>query len=176
MSRVLYTTSPKPSRTATMLVALAASLLFGNTAAFAKNNVVHMMTTPNTIRGTVAIEDGHYDKAIRESLRAVDSESARTRAAAFANLCIAHAKQGQYAKALEYCDLGVAEGVYPWIARVNRGAVHYLLGNHTNSIADLGQALDQRPYLMEARNNLARAERAYAVLSGGPSLAQDRGN
>jgi tetratricopeptide (TPR) repeat protein len=152
--------------------ALAACMAFGTTRAQARDNVVHMMTAPTAVRGTLEIENGQYDKAIQESLKVVGSSSPRTRAAAFANLCIGHAQRGEYAKALEFCDLGVAEDRYATIAYVNRGAVHYLLGNHTNSIADLEQALQRNSYLTEARNNLARAERGHAALGGRQNLAQ----
>jgi tetratricopeptide (TPR) repeat protein len=151
-------------------VALAA------TSAVAGDNVIHMMTLPTDVRGTLEIETGEIERGIAKSLTAVESPRPSIRSAALANLCIGYAKQGEYAMALEYCDKGVDEGRYTWMALINRGAVHYLLGNYTSSVTDLRRARDIRSTAMEAKNNLARAERSYASLGGNQNLAQNPAN
>jgi|GEM_PF-6111811 len=157
----------------TTLVLSAAVLALCAGTATARDNVIHMMTMPTTARGTAEIEMGEIDSAIRKSLSAANSAWPTYRAAAFANLCIGYAKQGEYATALEYCDKSVAEERSTWIALINRGAVHYLLGNYTSSVTDLQRALELRGGVMEARNNLARAERSYASLGGNQNLAEN---
>ncbi len=142
------------------------------TTAMARDNVIHMMTLPTEVRGTAEIENGDTSAGIAKSLGAVNSPRAAVRAAAFANLCIGYAQQGEYAEALEYCDKSVDENTHVWKALVNRGAVNYLLGNYTSSVNDLRRAVDLRANLTEARNNLARAERSYASLGSNQNLAQ----
>jgi tetratricopeptide (TPR) repeat protein len=156
---------------------LTATVVLGVTLcalpASAKDNVIHMMTMPTTVRGTVEIETGDIKAAIRKSLSESKSSRPHYRAAAFTNLCIGYAKLGEYATALEYCDKSVTEERNTWIALINRGAVQYLLGNYTSSVVDLQRALELRSGVRETRNNLARAKRSYASLAGNQSIAEN---
>jgi len=158
---------------AAAFAALAAFGCITSHSAFAGDNKLYMMMTPNEVRGTREIELGNIDQGVRKSLLAINASAASQRVAAFTNLCIGYAKQGDLMAALEYCDKAVAEDRFADVAYTNRGAVHYLLGNYTNSVMDLRQALDLRADTMEARKNLQRAERGYASLQGNQNLAQD---
>lgn len=165
-------TSPKTTSMFVTLISAAAFMMTANVSV-AKDNTLHMMTTPNEVFGTVDIEKGNIDRGIRRSLMETDSRTANRRVAAYSNLCIGYAKQGEYAVALEYCDKAVNEDRFAAITHVNRGAVHYMMGNYTRSVIDLQKARDLAPRTKEARNNLALAERSYAALQGNQSLAQD---
>jgi tetratricopeptide (TPR) repeat protein len=147
-------------------------VVLASTAAHAQSNTspsntVHMMMMPATVAGSADIEAGAITQGIEKSLRAAQSRSATQRAAAYANLCIGYAKQANYADALIYCDKAVDEKRFEAIAHVNRGAVHYLMGNYTNSVSDLERALALNNTVVEAKKNLARAERSYAALNQG---------
>jgi len=165
----------KKMRTLLTSAVLLSGLALGSTTTLAKDNVIHMMTMPTAVRGTEDIERGNIAAAIRKSERETESTLASRRAAAFTNLCIGHAKRGDLATALEYCDQSVDQGRDLWMAYVNRGAVHYLMGNYSSSVSDLERAKALRSTATEVRNNLARAGRSYAAAQGNQNLAQDNG-
>ncbi len=150
--------------TSLLVMALIAA---ASTAAHAQSNTVHMIMVPTTVAGSADIENGAVNMGIEKSLRAAQSRSPSQRAAAYTNLCIGYAKQADYASAITYCDKAVDEKRFNAIAHVNRGAVHYLMGNYTNSVSDSERALDLNHTVVEAKKNLARAERSYASLSQG---------
>jgi tetratricopeptide (TPR) repeat protein len=160
-------------RTLLTTALLLSGLALSSATTLAKDNVIHMMTMPTAVRGTDDIESGNITAAILKSERETQSSLTTRRAAAFTNLCIGHAKRGDLATALEYCDQSVDQGRDLWMAYVNRGAVHYLMGNYSNSVSDLERAKALRSTAIEVRGNLARATRSYAAAQGNQNLAQD---
>jgi Flp pilus assembly protein TadD len=60
--------------------------------------------------------------------------------AAFTNLCIAYAATGESQRATEACDAAIELRPESWRAHNNRGAAHWLAGNHAAAATDFATA------------------------------------
>ncbi len=132
----------------------------------AADGKLEMMTTPNLVEGTIAIEEGRYEEGIALSLLELDTGSQSKQAAALANLCIGYVKTYDLDEAERYCELGVKTGKYDWIAYINRGTLRYVQGDYLSSLSDYARALELRPSNRVSSMNFRAAQIQVSKMSG----------
>lgn len=109
--------------------------------------------TPLLAAGAEAIRAGRYEDGIRLTREGLDTESvsAWMRAAALANLCAAHAANGDPDGAIGYCNDSLAVDARNWRAFSNRAFAYWLKGQYAEAAADLELAAELAPNAPQVR-------------------------
>jgi tetratricopeptide (TPR) repeat protein len=97
--------------------------------------------------GSFAIRVGQYDEGIRLTelgLRRYQPNAA-DRAAAFSNLCAAHAAKGDPDTAIPFCDRSLDLSSNNWRAYSNRSYAYFLKGMYSEATFDLDSAAALNP-------------------------------
>jgi tetratricopeptide (TPR) repeat protein len=97
--------------------------------------------------GSFAIRVGQYDEGIRLTelgLRRYQPSTA-DRAAAYSNLCAAHAAKGDPDTAIPYCDQSLSLSSNNWRAYSNRSYAYFLKGMYSEATFDLDSAAAINP-------------------------------
>ncbi|WP_339745496.1 hypothetical protein [uncultured Maricaulis sp.] len=80
------------------------------------------------------------------------------RTAALTNLCYAYAATGEFAEAVLACDAAAELTPTAWRAINNRGAAHWLAGDHAAAVTDFNAAAVLAAGEDEVRANLSLAQ------------------
>jgi tetratricopeptide (TPR) repeat protein len=96
---------------------------------------------------------GRYDDGIRLTNLGLehDQPNPYDRAAAYANLCAAHAASGRLDAAMRYCNDSLSLNDSNWRAYSNRSYVYYLKGKYDEAGADLDAAAALAPNAPQVR-------------------------
>jgi tetratricopeptide (TPR) repeat protein len=99
-------------------------------------------TANSTIRAQYnAVERGQWRQAIHFGNEVASGRGAPgNRIAALSNLCVAYAATGELQSAIESCDAALELSPTAWRAFNNRGAVHWLAGDHAAAASDFEAA------------------------------------
>jgi len=97
--------------------------------------------------GSFAIRMGQYDEGIRLTHLGLTryQPSRQDRAAAYSNLCAAHAGKGEADLAIPFCDESLSMSVRNWRAYSNRAYAHFLNGRLASATSDLESAAAINP-------------------------------
>ena len=95
----------------------------------------------------------HFGREVAES-----GAASGQRTAALTNLCIAYAATGEFAQAVQACDAAAELTPTAWRAVNNRGAAHWLAGEHAAAITDFNAAAALAGSEDEVRANLLLAQ------------------
>lgn len=108
---------------------------------------------PELAAGAAAIRAGRYDEGIALTARGLDAQSMtpHVRAAALANLCAAHAANGDPDPAISYCDASLAIDPRNWRAYSNRSYAYWLKGMYARAAEDIEAAAALAPDAREVR-------------------------
>lgn len=145
-----------------IIFALVLTLGAGLPAA-AQSTVLSINPSSPLERGIEKLKAGELDSAIRlfETVLAGNPAPGR-KAVAANNLCITHDYAENYAAALDACTAALnADGSY-WQAYVNRGNVHYRIGDYEAAEADYRKALALNEDEPAIRENLKLVNRLTA--------------
>lgn len=126
------------------------------------------MAGHRTANGTVraqynAVERGEWPNAVLIGEGLVETGlSARNKTAAWTNLCAGYGASGQLDAALSACGEALSLTGDAWRALNNRGAAHWIAGNHDAAVADFRAADAASAGEDEVIANLAMATCASA--------------
>jgi tetratricopeptide (TPR) repeat protein len=97
--------------------------------------------------GSFAIRVGQYDEGIRLTELGLKRYQPNTadRAAAFSNLCAAHAAKGDPDAAIPFCDRSLDLSSNNWRAYSNRSYAYFLKGMYSEATFDLDSAAALNP-------------------------------
>ncbi|WP_291844646.1 hypothetical protein [Maricaulis sp.] len=103
-----------------------------------------------------AVERGEWADAVHIGEGVVETGlSSRNKIAAYSNLCAGYAGSGEFEAAVSACNSALALNDAAWRALNNRGAAHWLAGNHDSAAADFRAAEAASPGEDEVMANLA---------------------
>lgn len=117
---------------------LAAAALSANVAAQAES--WELEPAGPDVPGSVEIEAGRVDDAIRLLVRRIETGAGRREPALFENLCIAYAVKLEYQQALRYCNQAVSHPLAAPSALNNRGVVRAVMGDRRGAQRDFERA------------------------------------
>lgn len=145
---------------------ILASVLLAGTAAGAQAQSCDapQFAAHRTANGSIraqynAVTRGEWRQAIHFGEEVAASGAAPSqRTAALSNLCFAYANTGEFAAAIEACDAAIELRPDAWRAINNRGAAHWLAGDHAAAIADFNAAAAVAGNEDEVRANLLLAQ------------------
>jgi tetratricopeptide (TPR) repeat protein len=120
---------------------------------FADNRSVLGQSQELLSAGADAIRLGRYDDGIRLTNLGLerDAPNPYERAAAYANLCAAHAAKGQLDTAIRYCSDSLSLNESNWRAYSNRSYAYLLKGKYAEARVDLDAAAALAPAAPQVR-------------------------
>lgn len=124
------------------LSSLALSVFALSSWAQTENRTVLGQANEFLAAGAEAIRAGRYDDGIRLTVIGLQNYSSTPfeRAAALANLCAAHAANGDPDDAIEHCNESIQLNGRNWRAYSNRSYAYYLKGMYSEATYDLEAA------------------------------------
>jgi Flp pilus assembly protein TadD len=145
---------------------LASALLAGATAGAqaqscdAEPQFAAHRTANGSIRAQYnALTRSEWRQAIHFGQEVASSGAAPSqRTAALSNLCYAYGATGEFAQAIQACDAAAELSPTAWRAVNNRGAAHWLAGDHAAAVADFNTAAGLAGSEDEVRANLSLAQ------------------
>lgn len=140
------------------IAALLALFALGSTSAAFAGSAMELTTADKDIRGKRDVETGNYREGIiKLELALTRTNLATEKAPILVNLCVAYTATRELARAAEYCDAAVDNGVDLATAYNNRAVLNMIRGDVEASVADLEKAQLVRPYKQVVKRNLERA-------------------
>lgn len=134
-------------------LAVFAVLVASPARAQSDNRSVLGKENPLLAAGADAIKAGRYGEGIRLTSLGLSEEDPTPfeRAAALANLCAAHAADGDPDTAIDYCDESLSLNERNWRAFSNRSYAHYLKGSYAEAARDVEAAAEIAPRARQVR-------------------------
>lgn len=134
-----------------LLSGLAMCLAAGPVWAQADNRTIIGGGNEFLAAGAEAIRSGRYDEGIRLTNLGLEryTPSISDRAAAYSNLCAAHAAKNEPDRAIEYCSESLALNSSNWRAYSNRSYAYYLKRMYSEATFDLDAAAAINPRARE---------------------------
>ncbi len=136
----MTTTIKKLVKTSTLFTATIASLILAAYPSVSDAERWELRTAPDTVPGTLEIESGKIDKAIRISKVQLPHVGQRKKVAVLTNLCIGHILSDKLDQAEEFCDRAVERPNDKAVSYNNRGVLKILQGDYEGAMQDFASA------------------------------------
>ena len=136
----MTTTIRKLANTNARFAAIFAALLLATIPSISNAEAWELRTTPNAVPGTLEIESGKIDKAIRISNVWLPHVVQQKKVAVLNNLCIGYILNKDFEQAEEYCDRAVDRRNYKTVSFNNRGVLRALQGDYEGAVQDFASA------------------------------------
>ncbi|MCH8060572.1 MAG: hypothetical protein IIA11_08955 [Proteobacteria bacterium] len=119
---------------------MIAALLLATIPTISNAEAWELRTTPNAVPGTLEIESGKIDKAIRISNVWLSHVVKQKKVAVLNNLCIGYILSKKFDQAEVYCDRAVERRNYKTVSYNNRGVLRALQGDYEGAVQDFADA------------------------------------